>query len=311
MTAELLFDQRARRPMELALLVAPIDRLLEAGVAPLRAAVLGRPERDVAGKQDCRVEEHEAVDLVRTRRDMLEGEPRAEGVAQPGAPPVSDRRAEAHEVVLDPPRRLARRVAVPEEVRREDPLRPGESLGETREVPAPCGDPVEADDLRRAVPAPAADVERPRNRRVAVGHAGGGVGAGRRSGRRVAHRGSDSGPRDACPRGSSDPRPCPPVRAPSRGARGPLESRYPPTDAPECAGFVPAVCPRPGGATPAVVSGAPAGAHVFSCSVSSECGTISVRRVPSSLTSDQITVPSRSMRKVPRIGAPVSSLNTP
>lgn len=39
--------------------------------------------------------------------------------------------------------------------------------------------------------------------------------------------------------------------------------------------------------------------------------TISSRRVPGSLTSDQITVPSLSIRNVPRTGAPVFSLNTP
>ena len=44
-------------------------------------------------------------------------------------------------------------------------------------------------------------------------------------------------------------------------------------------------------------------------SASSDSGTISVR-LPS-LTSDQITVPSLSIRKVPRNGAPVASSNTP
>src|SRR5438093_10972301 len=39
--------------------------------------------------------------------------------------------------------------------------------------------------------------------------------------------------------------------------------------------------------------------------------TSSSRRVPGSLTSDQITVPFLSIRNVPRTGAPVFSLNTP
>ena len=310
MVAELLLDQRAGRTMELALLVAPVDRLLEAGVAPLRPAVLGRPERDVAGEQDCGVEEHETVDLVRMRRDVLEGEPRAERVAQPGAPPVPERRAEARQVVLDAPRRLARRIAVPEQVRREDPVRPGESRGETGEVPAPRGDPVEADDLRRAVPPHL----RTWSDRAVDGLPS--VTCGEGSGR----AGRPAG-------GSLTVDPIPALAMPVRAARailvGASRSASPQgaceapgvtvsaDHGPKRAGFVPAVSPRAGAATPAVVTVAPARAHVSSCSVSSDSGTISVRRVPSSLTSDQITVPSRSMRKVPRIGAPVSSLNTP
>jgi len=46
-------------------------------------------------------------------------------------------------------------------------------------------------------------------------------------------------------------------------------------------------------------------------SVSSDSGTISVRRVRVSFTSDQMTTPSVSIRNVPRIGAPFSSLKTP
>ncbi len=44
---------------------------------------------------------------------------------------------------------------------------------------------------------------------------------------------------------------------------------------------------------------------------SSESGTSSVRRSSRSLTSDQMTVPSLSMRNVPRCGAPFVSLKTP
>ncbi len=50
-------------------------------------------------------------------------------------------------------------------------------------------------------------------------------------------------------------------------------------------------------------------AHHQASSTSSVSETISVRRP--SLTSDQITVPSLSIRNVPRRGAPVSSSKTP
>jgi len=45
--------------------------------------------------------------------------------------------------------------------------------------------------------------------------------------------------------------------------------------------------------------------------VSSESGTISNRRSSRSFTSDQTTVPSLSIRNVPRCGAPTDSLKTP
>ena len=51
--------------------------------------------------------------------------------------------------------------------------------------------------------------------------------------------------------------------------------------------------------------------HSDEVRASSESGTISVRRSSRSITSDQITTPSRSMRKVPRVGAPISSSKTP
>src|SRR5262249_21897218 len=51
--------------------------------------------------------------------------------------------------------------------------------------------------------------------------------------------------------------------------------------------------------------------HSCSCRGSSASRTISVRRSPEILTSDQITVPSLSMRNVPRWGMPCSSSKTP
>src|SRR5262249_53872680 len=47
------------------------------------------------------------------------------------------------------------------------------------------------------------------------------------------------------------------------------------------------------------------------CSVASDPGTISVRRSSRSSTSDKMMVPPRSMRNVPRCGAPFSSLKMP
>src|SRR4029079_4460328 len=51
--------------------------------------------------------------------------------------------------------------------------------------------------------------------------------------------------------------------------------------------------------------------HALAPSVSSESGTSSARYSSFSFTSDQMIVPSRSMRKVPRWGAPFASLKTP
>src|SRR5262245_32786804 len=51
--------------------------------------------------------------------------------------------------------------------------------------------------------------------------------------------------------------------------------------------------------------------HAVVRSESSESGTSSARYSSCSFTSDQTTVPSRSIRNVPRWGAPFSSSNTP
>ena len=107
MVAELGLHEGARRVVELALLVAAVDRVLEALVDPLPAGVLGGPERDVRRKQDRRVEQDEPLDVAGTTRGVLEREPCAERMAEPDrGPPTSPRRG--GEVVVDPPRRLAR-----------------------------------------------------------------------------------------------------------------------------------------------------------------------------------------------------------
>ena len=84
------------------------------------------------GQQDRGVEQDEAVDLVGVPRCVLERETAAERVAEPGprARP-GERRGDAREVVVDPPGRLPRRVAVPEEIRGEHPVRLAEPLGQT------------------------------------------------------------------------------------------------------------------------------------------------------------------------------------
>ncbi len=71
-------------------------------------------------------------------------------------------RARGVEVILDAPRRLAGRVAVPEQVRGDHPVSPSEAGGERLEVPAAARDAVEARDAR-------ARLRRPRRGRAAAG----------------------------------------------------------------------------------------------------------------------------------------------
>ncbi len=77
---EILDDELARRGVQLALVVATLDQLVERDVRLVDARVLGRGERDVAGEEDRRIEEHELRDELRRARGELEGEPPAEGV---------------------------------------------------------------------------------------------------------------------------------------------------------------------------------------------------------------------------------------
>ena len=164
--AELVLDERARRVVQLALGEPPLDRVVEACVAPLRPRVLRRPERDVRGNHDRGVEQHEPLDRPRAARGLLEREARAERVPDPGRRLVAQRRLDRVEVVGDAPRRLPRRCAVPEEVGRNDAVGRRERGREALEVPAPRRDAVQADDGRRSLRAPGVDVQRPRHRRV-------------------------------------------------------------------------------------------------------------------------------------------------
>ena len=107
-TAKLGLDDRPRRPVELALVVAPVDGLREAVVLAVRPRVLGGPERDVGWDHERRVEQHESLDLAGAPGRVLEREARAERVAEPRGLPAVQRRIERLEVVGDPPRRLPR-----------------------------------------------------------------------------------------------------------------------------------------------------------------------------------------------------------
>ena len=110
---------------------------------------------------------------------------------------------------------------------------------------------------------------------------------------------------------------------PPKGERGPLESRYrrsghmSVTASCRMCDAMPMARRLGAAKIPTAVDGPPGRRraaprpHVSARSVSSDSGTISVRRVLVSLTSDQMTTPSVSIRNVPRIGAPFSSLKTP
>ena len=156
---KLVLDERPRGAMELALLVATIDRLLEAPVPALDACVLGGPEGDGWWDEDCRVEEHEPIDRSRPRSGPLEREPAAERVPQPDPLVSVEGCREVREVVGDPPRGLPLRVAVAEQVGRGHTVRRSEERRERLEVPAPRRDAVEADDRRSALLAEVSDVE--------------------------------------------------------------------------------------------------------------------------------------------------------
>ncbi len=210
MIAELRLQERARCAVELALLETPVDRVLERGVGALAAGVLRREQRCGGGDQDRRIEEDELLDGAGVACRQLECDAAAERVSNPRRRLIAHRVQDGLDVRSDAPRRLVRRSAVAEQVRRQH-TEACESFGQAREVAAVAGNAMQADDARRGPIAPGVELEP---------------------------------------------------------------------------------------------------AHPVCSSVSSDSGTISVRR-SSSFTSDQITVPALSIRKVPRIGAPLSSLKTP
>ena len=93
-------------PVQLALLVAPVDRALEALVHALPPRVLGGPERDVGCEQDGGVEQHEPLHVPGMASGVLEREAAAERVTEPERR-RADRLLDRAEMVVDPPRRLA------------------------------------------------------------------------------------------------------------------------------------------------------------------------------------------------------------
>ena len=78
---EVLDDELSAREVELALVVAALDQLVEGDVRLLLPCVLGGGECDVSREQDRRVEEDEPRDELRRSRRELEREASAERVA--------------------------------------------------------------------------------------------------------------------------------------------------------------------------------------------------------------------------------------
>ena len=131
--------------VELALVVAPLDQLVEGDVGLVDTRVLGCSKRDLAGEEDGRIEEHELRDELRSASRELEREPAAERVPDERRRTRADRLDDRVEMSFDVPRRLVRGRAMPEEVRSED-VESGELLRKPREVPAVVPHTVEADD---------------------------------------------------------------------------------------------------------------------------------------------------------------------
>ena len=120
MRREVLDDELTRREVELALVVATLDQLVERDVRLVDPRVLGRGERDVAGEDDHGIEEDELRNELRRAGRELECEASAEGVPDQDRLASADRLDDRVEVRADVPRRLPRRVAVPEQVERDD-----------------------------------------------------------------------------------------------------------------------------------------------------------------------------------------------
>jgi hypothetical protein len=140
--------------VELALLVAALDRLLERGVGALAARVLGREQRSGRIEQDRRVEQDEPLHQLRLPRRELEGEPAAEGVPEPGPRRRTDGREHRVRLRLDAPGRLVGRVAVAQQVRGEHVEPVGQAFPEAGEVPAVARHAVQADEWWSARIAP-------------------------------------------------------------------------------------------------------------------------------------------------------------
>ena len=159
MRGEVLDDELAPREVELTLVEAPLDQLVERDIRLLLACVLGRRESDVPREEERRVEEHELRDELRRACRELEREAATERMADEDRLAGADRLDDRREVRADVPRRLPGRVTVAEEVRRQDAM-VRQRGGEPREVPAVVADSMQADDARRARLAPLVERER-------------------------------------------------------------------------------------------------------------------------------------------------------
>ena len=145
--AQLVLDQLARRTHEAALVVAAVDRLVEARIEPLAARVLGREERGVRADPRRRIEQDEPLDAVGRDEGDLVRDLAAPGVAEPRERLVGDRAHEVGHLLLEAPGRLPCRVAVTPQVRCQHA--PAQALGQGRKEAAVPSDPVQADQRRR------------------------------------------------------------------------------------------------------------------------------------------------------------------
>ena len=152
--AQLLLDELARGRREDALLVAAVDPLGERDVRAVAPRVLRRREADVRREPDRGIEQDEPLDPLRRGGRDLVGDAAAERVPEPGAAAVGRRLEHVRDVLLEVPRRLPRRGAVPAQVERDDVEAVGQPLGELREVAAVARDAVQADERRRGLVAP-------------------------------------------------------------------------------------------------------------------------------------------------------------
>ncbi len=154
MGAQLGLDQATRRRREHALLVAPIDSLVERDVGAVAPRVLGRNEPDVRRDLERGIEEDEPLDAIRRGCGDLECDPPAERVAEPGAATGRCRFEHVLDVLLQMPGWLPAGVTVSAQVERDHVPVAGETSGELREVQAVARDAVQADERRQALVPP-------------------------------------------------------------------------------------------------------------------------------------------------------------
>jgi hypothetical protein len=150
-----------------ALLVAAVDGLVEGRVDALLPGLLGRVEADRGGDLNGGVEKQQALDEARFDRGDLERDAGAERVPEPDRrlcePSVAYGGGDVLDVLLEVPRGLPARVAVPTEVGRDHVEAAGQPLRQPREVPAVARHAVQADERRCARLAPLVEGDHPDN----------------------------------------------------------------------------------------------------------------------------------------------------